>query len=242
MDRALIDSLVEQCDVIFHIAGFSNIDFVQNNPVDTVELNVNSTLYLLDACRRYGSKHLLYASSVYAGSGQGHLYTTSKLMSERLIEDFSTLYDFTYTILRFASVYGTRSRKVDAIYSFVESALKGNNIVIHGTGSQLRNFTYVRDLAEASVHAMHCDMARNKLLTIADPNSYSVSEVAEKVRSLIDRKCEIIYESSFRHNDYAGNLDDISESLDLLGWKPRVPLESGIYHLANEIKSSLLIS
>ena len=240
MDRALIDSLVEQCDVIFHIAGFSNIDFVQNNPVDTVELNVNSTLYLLDACRRYGSKHLLYASSVYAGSGQGHLYTTSKLMSERLIEDFSTLYDFTYTILRFASVYGTRSRKVDAIYSFVESALKGNNIVIHGTGSQLRNFTYVRDLAEASVKAMYSDLTKNRILTIADPKRYSVYQVAKKVKGLIVSDSEIVFEPSFRRKDYTGDIKDIADSLSLLRWKPRVSIESGVANLINEIEASII--
>ena len=242
MNRSLIDSLVEQCDVIFHIGGFSNVDLVQSNPVETVELNVNSTLYLLDACRRFGNKHLLYASSVYVGSNQGHLYTTSKLMSERLIENFGSLYNFTYTILRFASVYGTRSRKVDAIYSFVEKALRGDNIIIHGDGSQSRNFTYVRDVAEASVHAMHCDMTKNKLRTIADPISHTVCEVAEKVRNLIDSKCEIVYEPSFRHKDYSGKFDDISESLNLLGWKPRIPLENGIYHLVDEIESSSIIS
>lgn len=229
LDRRLVDSLIKECDAVCHIAGFSNINLVKNNPVDAIELNILSTAYLLDACRRYSAQaHFIYASSVYAFDRSGHLYTTSKESSEKIIEDFNTLYGISYTILRYGTVYGPRSREADAVYLFVRSAIEGRPIEVHGGGEQRRNFIHVRDLAEATVKALERGEARNRTLVIAHTRSFSIIELASMVREIVNPGVRIIFAGEKREKDYPGVIEGIDESIDILGWRCRIPLEEGI--------------
>ena len=96
----------------------------------------------------------MLASTVYAYDERGHLYTTSKVTSELLCKNYRTLYALPYTILRYGTAYGPRNRGDDVVALFVKKALDGENLIIHGTGEQKRNFTYVEDLAAGTVAAL----------------------------------------------------------------------------------------
>ncbi|HBG47433.1 MAG TPA: hypothetical protein DDW94_10675 [Deltaproteobacteria bacterium] len=233
LDRHLLNRLVKGNDAIFHIAGFSNIDFVKESPVEAIELSILSTAYLLDACRRYAPHaRFIYASSVYAFDRGGHLYTTSKASSEKIIEDFNTLYGIPYTLLRYATVYGPRSREADAVWLFVKSAVEGRPIEIHGGGDQRRNFTHVRDLAEGSVKALETEEARNRTLVIANHRSVSIVELAELVREIVNPAVQITLAGPKRDRDYHGAISAIEESQRILGWRCRIPIEEGIRELS----------
>lgn len=231
LDRKLIDSAINSVDVVYHIGGFSNINFVKEHPVETIELNTLSTTYILDACRRHGTSHFIYASSVYAFDRGGHLYTTSKALSERIIEDFNRLYNIPYTILRYATVYGPRNRSADVIYLFTKKALDGGQIEIHGDGSQKRNFTHVRDIAEASVLVMERKECLNKILVIASSKTLSIKEIALKIKEIINSDIKIIYEPSKRISDYPGEIQGIEETYRILGWTPKITIQDGIREL-----------
>ncbi len=228
LDRVLIDAEVEKADAVYHIGGFSNIDLVKNSPVETIEMNVLSTLYLLDSCRRKGIKRFLYASSVYACERKGHLYTTSKFASERIIEDYSSLYGVPYTILRYATVYGPRSREADVVYLFTKAAKHDGRIEIHGDGMQSRNFTHVRDVAEGSVAALQSETCVNQTVVVGGRNRTSINELAKKIVKIVNPQCRIVYKESPRCQDYVGDVDCVDESNDRLRWAPRVTLDEGI--------------
>jgi UDP-glucose 4-epimerase len=235
LDRGLLERAVRGSDVVFHIGGFSNIDYVKDNPVETIELNVLSTTYLLDVCRRYNNPRFVYASSVYAFDRSGHLYTTSKACSERIIEDFSTLYGIPYTTLRYATAYGPRSREADVVFLFIKSALTKNEIEIHGDGNQMRNLIHVRDIAVASVLAMEREECRNKTLTIAAKRALSINELAIKIKRIINSDCRIVYKGAQRVQDYRGEIEDVRHAYELLKWEPRMDIEHGIRELAGLI-------
>ena len=228
LDRKLIDSLIETNEVVYHIGGFSNINYVKESPVETIELNILSTTYLLDACRRYGKPHFIYASSVYAFDRSGHLYTSSKAFSERIIGDFNKLYDIPYTILRYGTVYGPRNREADVIYLFLKKAINGEPIEIHGDGRQKRNFIYVRDLAEGSVRVVENEKAVNKTLVIAHPLSISIKELAYKIKEIATTDIQLKFSRGKREKDYEGIVKDIENSQNILGWTPRVNVEDWI--------------
>lgn len=236
LNRKLIDSLIKTNEVVYHIGGFSNINFVKKNPVETIELNVLSTTYLIDACRRYGKPHFIYASSVYAFDRNGHLYTSSKAFSERIIEDFSLLYNIPYTILRYGTVYGPRNREADVIYLFLEKAIKGEPIEIHGDGSQKRNFIYVRDLAEGSVKVIENEKAVNKTLVIADNRSVRIKELAYKIKEIVNPGIQLKFIGEKREKDYEGIVKDIENSQNILGWTPRVKVEDWIRTSLPDVK------
>jgi len=239
LDKKLLDDIVQKCDAIYHLGGFSNIDFVKDNPVETIELNILSTVYLLDVCRKkLKPPHFIYASSVYAFDRHGHLYTTSKFLSEKIIEDFYLLYKVPYTILRFATVYGARSRKADVIYCFVENAINKGKIEIHGDGKQTRNFTNARDIGEGSVEVLERKNCLNKTLIIACPVSIAINELAMKVKEIVNPSLSINYMPSSRVADYGGTINGLEESFDLLGWRPRITLEEGIKQLKDIVIES----
>lgn len=235
VDRAVLDEEVAKVDIVYHIGGFSNIDLVMGNPVEVIELNVLSTVYLLDACRKHRVRHFLYASSVFAYDRAGHLYTTSKAASERIIEDYGNLYGLPYTVLRFATVYGPRNRAADVIYLFTKAAKRDGVIEIHGDGRQIRNFTHVRDAAEGSVAAMGSDESLNTIVTVAAARSLTINDLAELVKEIINPRCCIVHRDSMRRMDYRGEVRDIDECHRRLHWKPRIEIEDGIREMGEAV-------
>lgn len=221
LKRSLID-----IDIVYHIAAFSNIDLVKANPLITIEQNILGTAYLLEECRGKGIRRFIFASSVYVYEEGGHLYTTSKIASELLCKNYSTLYSLPYTILRYGTAYGPRSRGADAISLFVGRALSGRSLVIHGSGEQKRHFTYVEDLALGSVAALN-PIAENKTYTLASRESVSIKQLAQIVRRLFNNEVAIEYDSA-REDDYQEKLQDLDKAERELGWEPKVDLEEGI--------------
>ena len=225
-------------EIICHIAAFSDINLVKDNPLLTIKYNIMGTAYLLEECRRQKVKRFILASTVYAYDERGHLYTTSKVASELLCKNYQTLYSLPYTILRYGTAYGPRNRGEDVIARFVERALKGENIIIYGTGEQKRNFTYVEDLAAGTAAAL-ANIAENKVYTLVNKRAVSVKELAEIVKKIVNDKIDIEYDSS-RHDDYQGEIPDnadIERQNRELGWEAGVDIEDGIKRYVEWYKS-----
>ncbi|MBI4283991.1 MAG: NAD-dependent epimerase/dehydratase family protein [Chloroflexi bacterium] len=213
-------------DIVYHTAAFSNIDLVKAHPLATIEQNIMGTAYLLEECRQREIRRFILASSVYVYEERGHLYTTSKIASELLCKNYYTLYSLPYTILRYGTAYGPRSRGADAVSIFVQRAWKGESLGIHGSGEQQRHFSYVEDLALGSVAALS-PVAQNKTYTLASREAVTVRHLAEIVRGMFHNKVAIEYDSA-RPDDYQEALADLEKTRGELGWEPQVSLEEGI--------------
>ena len=233
-----IKKSLKDIEVVCHIAAFSDITLVKDNPILTIKYNIMGTAYLLEACRQQKVKRFILASTVYAYDERGHLYTTSKRASEMLCQNYQTLYSLPYTILRYGTAYGPRSRGDDVISLFVEKALKGENLVVYGTGEQKRNFTYVEDLAVGTVAAL-ANIAENKVYTLVNKMSVNIKELAEIVKKVINNKISIEYDSS-RQDDYRGEIPEKAEverQNRELGWEAVVDIEDGIKKYIDWYKS-----
>ena len=212
-------------EVVYHTAAFSNIDLVKDSPLTTIEYNILGTAYLLDECRKQGIKRFIFASSVYIYEEKGHLYTTSKLASEMICKNYNALYGLPYTILRYATAYGPRSRNADVISIFVKRALEGKKIVIFGSGAQRRHFIYIEDLAEGNVAALK-EVAANQTYNLEGIRPVTIKEIAETVRRLVG-DVAIEYKKA-RPGDYSGAIVSTEKARKELGWKPKVDLEEGL--------------
>ncbi|MFC1965895.1 NAD-dependent epimerase/dehydratase family protein [Chloroflexota bacterium] len=221
-----IKNSLDNIAIVYHFAAFSNIDLVKANPLTTIEHNILGTAYLLDECRRQGIKRFIFASSVMVNDERGHLYTTSKLASEMICKNYNTLYSLPYTILRCGTAYGPRSRDVDVVSVFVRKALKGENLVVHGSGEGKRHFVYVEDLAQGSLAALK-EVAENESYVLADTQPVTIKELAMLVKRIFGNRVDIEYNSS-REDDYAGEILDTSKAKKELGWEPKVNLDEGI--------------
>lgn len=215
-------------EIVYHLGGFSNIDLVKSNPLQAIELNIMGTANILEASRSERVKRILYASSVYVYDLEGHLYTASKRSSELLCKSYQKLYGLPYTILRYGTAYGPRSRNVDVVSIFVQKAIRGETIIIHGTGEQQRNFIYVEDLADASVTAMN-ENGVNRTYTIANKSSTTIEDLASLIKKIFGSSVKIEHSPiSQREDDYFGNIDELDKTMETLMWHPKVDLETGI--------------
>ncbi len=220
-----LNTAMQDVEFVYHIAAASNVNKVVEKPVDAVNLNILGTAKVLDAARTNDVERILFASSYFVDSGKGHLYATTKKASEMMCKDFYTLYGLPYTILRYGTAYGPRSRGEDVISIFVEKAMAGEPLEIHGSGSQSRNFIYVEDLADGNVAALS-QAARNKTYTLEGNKSVSIRDIAEMVNHLFDDKIDIKFVSN-RTDDYDGK-DVADTSCEDLRWEPKVEMEDGI--------------
>jgi len=220
-----INRATEQIEVVYHIAAFSNIDKVRDNPLTTIERNILGTAYLLEDCVQRKVKRFIFASSVYVYDQGGHLYTTAKQASEMLCKDYNALYGLPYTILRYGTAYGPRSRRADVISVFIERALNGQSLTIYGSGNQARHFIYVEDLAEGNVAALQ-EVARNQTYNLEGSRPITVKEIAQAVKKLV-ADVPIEYGKA-RPQDYGGTVIPPEGVSKELGWQPRVDLEEGI--------------
>ena len=183
LNLKILKNITKNVDCIFHLAGVSDINKVKNIPVETIRDNVLITTYLLEASKS-NIKRFIFASSIYSHGKSGNLYTTSKVSSENIIKNFSLLYNLKYTVLRYATAYGTNNRGADVISLFLAKALQNKTINVHGDGTQTRDFIHAEDIAQCSIKALNKGF-ENKIITVGNRKRVSIFEIAKLVKKLL---------------------------------------------------------
>ena len=138
----------KKVDTIFHFAATADINEADNKPFEAIENNILGTVKLLKACLKNKVKKIIFASSVYAISENGGIYSTTKLASEIIIERLCKKYNFKYVILRFGTVYGERANSFNTIKNFVDNAKKKLKIFRETKGDGVRKYIHVKDVAK----------------------------------------------------------------------------------------------
>ena len=221
-----VNKSMTNIDVVFHIAAFSNIDKVLVNPLNAIKTNIIGTANVLEAARKHDVDRVLLASSYFVQNGKGHIYTTTKIASERLCHDYFELYGLKYTILRYGTAYGLRSRGEDVVSVFVDKALKDKKLVIHGTGKQYRNFIYVEDLAQGNVAALK-KIAQNKTYVLCGNKAITINEVVKTIKGVIGEEIEVTHTDTRINDSYGENVSN-ELAKEELGWEPKIEFEEGV--------------
>ena len=163
-DKEDVDNLFKEHrpDYVVNLAAQAGVRYSLVNPYAYVDSNLIGFLNILEACRHYPVKHLLYASSssVYGGNKVApfstehqvdhpvSLYAATKKSNELMAHTYSHLYKIPTTGLRFFTVYGPWGRPDMAYFSFTQDILSGKPINVFNYGKMKRDFTYVDDIVE----------------------------------------------------------------------------------------------
>lgn len=175
-DPAAMAEVIPQYDVIFHFAGMADIGACMENPVQAVRLNIEATVQMLEIVRRNPIKRFVYASTAYVFSESGGVYRATKQSAENFLHLYNKMFGLDYTILRFGSLYGTRSDEGNAIYRFVRQALREAKIDYPGTGEEVRQFIHVKDAAQACVQILQEEF-RNQEILLTGPDKMHYKEL-----------------------------------------------------------------
>jgi UDP-glucose 4-epimerase len=157
-------------DVVYHLAGFADLNLARTRPVETVHANILTTVHLLEAMRAAGVQRFLFASTVYVYSREGGFYRCSKQACESYIEEYARTFGLQYTVLRYGSLYGPRADHANGVFRLLEAAIKDRTIAYTGGPDDIREYIHVEDAAQLSVMAMDDEFAqRHVLLTGPSP-------------------------------------------------------------------------
>jgi nucleoside-diphosphate-sugar epimerase len=243
--RADLAPLLDGVDVVFHLAGEPG---VRRSWADSFAIysdrNVVATQRLLEGARRTaGLQRFVYASSssVYGNAlryptietdlpAPHSPYGVTKLAAEHLCGLYGANWGVPTVSLRLFSVYGPRQRPDMAFHRLIECGLGGTAFELFGTGSQVRDFTFVGDVVEAHLLAATSSssgLAPGRVLNVAGGGATSMSEAIDVVGSLLGRPVSVV-----RRPSSAGDVDRTGGSATLaasvLGWKPSVDLRDGL--------------
>ncbi len=155
-------------DQIIHLAAQAGVRHSLTAPRDYIDANISGFLNILEACRNFGTKHLVYAStsSVYGGNtkipfsehdGTNHpksIYAATKKANELMAHSYSHLFNFPVTGLRFFTVYGPWGRPDMALFKFTKAILNNKPIDLYNNGNMKRDFTYIDDIVESITHIL----------------------------------------------------------------------------------------
>jgi UDP-glucose 4-epimerase len=240
-DEELLQKIAQDTEYIFHEAAQVSVVESMKNPIKTIEINTIGTLKVLSAAMKCNVKKIIIASSaaVYGDSPEipkkenmlpapKSLYAISKLDCEYLAKLFYEEYGLRTTTLRYFNVYGPRqdptSPYAAAIPIFIRQALKNDNIVIFGDGSQTRDFIYVKDVVQANELVM--SKGDGKILNVANASVISIIELARQIIELMGSSSKIVFKEP-RTGDIRHSFADISD-ISEVGFKPKYDLKKGL--------------
>jgi UDP-glucose 4-epimerase len=242
--------LVDQCDVIFHLAAAVGVKLIVESPVRTIETNVRGTEVILSLANKKKKKVLVASTSeVYGLSSDvpfredGNLvmgattkgrwsYACSKAIDEFLALAYWREKKLPTIIVRLFNTVGPRQtgQYGMVIPTFVKQALAGRSITVYGDGNQSRCFGYVGDVVGALVKLMDHDNAVGQVFNIGSNQEISILELAQRVKELTQSDSEIVfipydeaYEEGFE--DMPRRVPDISKVSELVGFRPEMSLD-----------------
>jgi UDP-glucose 4-epimerase len=250
--------LVDQSDVIFHLAAAVGVKLIVESPVRTIETNVRGTEVILALANKKKKRVLIASTSeVYGLSADvpfredGNLvmgattkgrwsYACSKAIDEFLALAYWREKKLPTTIVRLFNTVGPRQtgRYGMVIPTFVKQALAGRPITVYGDGKQTRCFGYVGDVVGALIKLMDQPEAVGQVYNIGSNEEISIIQLAEKVRQLTNSNSEIVfvpydeaYEEGFE--DMPRRVPDISKINKLVGFRPDMSLDGIIESVIN---------
>ena len=257
-NQPVVAELVDQCDVIFHLAAAVGVKLIVESPVRTIETNVRGTEVVLSLANKKKKKVLVASTSeVYGLSDQvpfredGNLvmgattkgrwsYACSKAIDEFLALAYWREKKLPTVIVRLFNTVGPRQtgQYGMVIPTFVKQALSGRPITVYGDGKQTRCFGYVGDVVGALVKLMNHQQSVGQVFNIGSNEEVTILELAQRVKELTGSESEIVfvpydeaYEEGFE--DMPRRVPDISKVNSLIGFRPEMSLDGILQSVIN---------
>jgi UDP-glucose 4-epimerase len=240
--------LVQEQDIIFHLAGqVSHVDSVLD-PFTDVEININGTLSVLEACRQfnprakiiftgtrgqYGPSTKLPVDEEAPTNAQG-IYAINNLTAEKIVIMYHEVHGLRGTCLRITNTYGPRHQMKHNRYGvlnwFIRLAMDGKTIPVMGEGTYLRDFLYVDDTVDALLAAAENPAADGQIFNVGWGRGIAFRDLAQAVIAAVGGgRWEYAPFSPERKALEPGDFyADITKIRRTLGWRPAVELSEGL--------------
>ena len=257
----------ERFDVVVNIAAQAGVRYSLENPHPYLQSNVVGFCNLLEGCRRWDVRHLVFASSssVYGANTKlpyserdniDHpisLYAATKKANELMAHSYAHLYGLPCTGLRFFTVYGPWGRPDMALFKFTKAILEGKPIQVFNNGNMVRDFTYIDDIVEGVVRVLDRPAAPDPAWNAALPNPsrsaapYRIYNIGNNKPVQLMRFIEVLERClgkkaqvemlPMQPGDAPATMADVSTLESDFGYRPTTEVEEGVPRFVEWYKS-----
>jgi len=227
-------------DFVIHLAARAGVRPSIEQPLLYEDVNVRGTIALLEACKEYGIKDFIFASSssVYGENQRVPFseedldiqpispYGATKRAGELLCYSYHHLYEMNIACLRIFTAYGPRQRPEMAIHKFTRLVDRGEKIPIYGDGSSRRDYTYIDDLIEGIIAVIQRHRGF-EIYNLGESQTTTLKELIHLIEEALGKKANVEMLES-QPGDVSVTYADISKAKRMLGYQPKVKIEEGI--------------
>ena len=258
----LVDKLVEQCDVIFHLAAAVGVELIVKRPMESLTTNIKGSEIILEMAHRYHKKVLITSTSeIYGKNVNGPLkedddrilgsplktrwsYSTAKAVDEMLAYVYWKEKNLPSVIVRLFNTVGPRQTGSYGMVMprFVSHALKNEPLTVYGDGKQSRCFIHVSDVVSALIKLIEEPRAVGEVFNVGSQEEISIEQLAKKIIKFTKSRSKIkylsyksAYEDGFE--DMQRRVPDTTKINKLIGFKPTYDLAGIIKDIVDYLKS-----
>ena len=262
-NETVMDRLVSECDVIYHLAAAVGVELIVKSPVETIERNILGTDVVLRLANRYLRKVLITSTSEIYGKSEAvpfkedddrvlgpttksrWSYSSSKAIDEFLALAYFKERKLETIIMRLFNTVGPRQtgRYGMVIPRFIQQALKGDPLTVYGDGQQVRCFTYVLDVVEAAINLMSTSLAVGQVYNVGNDRGITIEALAQKIIEKTGSSSVIeyvpyakAYEEGFE--DMRVRVPDLGKVKAAIDYQPRFHLDDILEFVIDHFKNS----
>jgi UDP-glucose 4-epimerase len=261
-DQNLVESLVENCDLVLHMAAALGVDNILENPIESISTNFHGSEVVLNSAVKYDKRIVIASTSeIYGKNPKQPLsetddrvigtpqklrwtYSDAKALEEATAYSLFLTKKLKVTTVRFFNTVGPRQtgRYGMVIPRFVQAALEGKQINIFGDGSQSRVFCHVYDATKATILLALDSKSIGEVFNIGGVGEISIFDLANNIVQQLNSNSKITftaYEEAYKvgYEDMQRRVPNISKISSFNGWKPNLSLNSIIKDVANSLTS-----
>ncbi|MFT6835841.1 MAG: UDP-glucose 4-epimerase [Francisellaceae bacterium] len=242
MNKEVLNAELKNAQNVFHLAALISVPESMEKPHDYVDINVQGTLNVLEACKHNQVESITLSSSAAIYGDNPNIpkveemlpepkspYAVTKLDGEYYFDLYTREHGIRATALRYFNVFGPRqdpkSQYAAAMPIFISKAVKNEPVVIYGDGNQTRDFIYVQDVVQANFLA--AEKSQGGVYNTAWGQRITIKDLAERIIKLTNSKSKIQYLSE-RAGDIKHSMSSNQKIIDQLQFKASSNLDSGI--------------
>ncbi len=260
LDKDRISEAVEGVDIVVHLAAVVGVKNVLQRGRDTIEINFIGTSNLLRALEHrrdlgrvvyFSTSEVFGMNSFRAGeetaasigpvSEARWTYSIAKLAGEHLVHTYHRELGMPTAIVRPFNVFGPLRLGDHAMLRFILAALRGDDLEVHGDGTQIRSWCYIDDFVDGLLKVMSVPAAAGETFNIGNPrNTLTIYELAKRVIRLLDSPSKIQFQE-IDFSDIDVRVPRMRKAAELLGFRPQVELDEAILKTAAWYRDNIRI-
>ena len=247
------DSDIVRNSTIIHLAGMTDVTYCEKHPEECYNLNVIATQKIIEISRKkncsliypstshvYGIPKKLPIKETHPTNGIS-VYSESKILSEKLCQEYSKSYGLNISVLRLFSIYGPKNAEYKVESEIIRHLLSSNVIKI-GNLSPKRDFIYIDDVTKAFQIVIK-NLKNFNIYNVGSEKSYSIQEICDILKKKYGKDITVVADKEkIRKNDIKSVVSDCSK-IKRLGWKPKISINEGLeltlnWYIAKKLEAS----